>query len=159
MQGPHDSFDVKELHHCLQCAICTGSCPVSRVIEGFNPRELVLRYVLYGEKDEVIDTDVIWCCTTCQVCRERCPHEIDISGFLIFIMNQAAKRQKCPEAHKKQIARIAETGRAVAATSRSERIRSELGLKPLTKRDNGEIKRILHAAGIRDIADKKNPGS
>ena len=54
MPGVPDGYDKKELYKCLQCAICTGSCPVSRVIEGFNPREMVLKYVLNGGAEDVV---------------------------------------------------------------------------------------------------------
>jgi heterodisulfide reductase subunit C len=146
-----DKYNKKELYRCLQCAICTGSCPVSRVIEGFNPRETVLRYILYGEQEEVLEDDLIWCCTACQICSERCPHEIDICGLIIQIMNHAAFRRNIPEALQKQAAQIAGTGRAVSPTPRSERIRRELGLKPLKEPDTGEIRKILIDSGINNV--------
>ena len=153
MPGVPDGFDKKELYKCLQCAICTGSCPVSRVIEGFNPREMVLNYILNNEQDEVLENEMIWYCTACQICSERCPHEIDISGLIIHIMNHAAERRNIPEPLQKQVARIARTGRAIASTPRSKRIREEMGLKPLKEPDAGEIRKILSATGIADIPD------
>ncbi len=151
MPGVPDRYDKKALYKCLQCAICTGSCPVSRVIEGFNPREMVLKYILNDEPEEVLETELIWCCTTCQICSERCPHEIDISGLIIHIMNRAAERRNIPGPLKKQVAQIAGTGRAIAPTPRSKRIRGEMGLKPLKEPDAGEIRKILSATGIADI--------
>ena len=146
-----DGFDKKELYKCLQCAICTGSCPVSRVIEGFNPREMVLDYILNDEQDEVLEAEMIWYCTTCQICNERCPHEIDICGLIIHIMNHAAERRNIPGPLQKHVAQIVETGRAIASTPRSKRIREEMGLKPIKKPDAVEIREILSVTGITDI--------
>ncbi len=151
MPGVPDGYDKKELYKCLQCAICTGSCPVSRVIEGFNPREMVLKYVLNGEREDVLGSEMIWYCTTCQICSERCPHEIDISGLIIHIMNRAAERRNIPGPLQKQVEQIAGTGRAIAPTPRSKRIRAEMGLKPLKEPDTGEIRKILSETGIEDI--------
>jgi heterodisulfide reductase subunit C len=146
-----EGYNIKELYRCLQCAICTGSCPVSSVIEGFNPREMVLKYVLYGEQEEVLENDLIWNCTMCQLCSERCPHEIDVSGLIIHIMNRAALRRNIPEALRKQVVRIKISGRALTETPRSSRVRRELGLKPLKEPDAGEIRRILSDCGIEDV--------
>jgi heterodisulfide reductase subunit C len=151
MPGIPDGYDKKELYKCLQCAICTGSCPVSRVIDGFNPREMVLNYILNDEQEEVLETEMIWYCTTCQICSERCPHEIDISGLIIHIMNHAAERRNIPGPLQKQVAQIAGTGRAIAPTLRSKRRREEIGLKPPKEPDTGEIQNILSATGIADI--------
>ena len=101
-----DQYNKKEIYRCLQCAICTGSCPVSRVIDGFNPREMVLKYILYGEEEEVLENDLIWYCTTCRICSERCPHDIDICGLIIHIMNHSAERRNIPEAIQKQVHRL-----------------------------------------------------
>ena len=57
---------------CAQCGKCTSNCPVSKVIEGFNPRQLVSKVAL-GKINELIMEDAIWTCTTCLKCRERCP--------------------------------------------------------------------------------------
>ena len=66
-------------------------------------------------------------------------------------MNREAERRNIPEALRKQVAQIAGTGRAIAPTSRSKRIRGEMGLKPLKEPDAGEVRKILSATGIADI--------
>lgn len=148
-----DLYDKEEFYRCLQCAVCTGSCPVARVIEGFNPREIILRYMLYGEQEEVLADERLWCCTTCHACQERCPHEITISGLLTHIMNLAAKRGNLPRPLKENIKLMAETGWSVRATSHSDRVREQLGLKPLKKPDTEEIRSILCEAGLEEILE------
>jgi heterodisulfide reductase subunit C len=148
-----DLYDREEFYRCLQCAVCTGSCPSARVIEGYNPREIILRYMLYGEQEEVLADEKLWCCTTCHACQERCPHEITISGLLTHIMNLAARRGNLPRPLKENIKLMAETGWSVKATSHSDRIREQLGLKPLKHPDTAEIRSILCEAGLEEILD------
>lgn len=148
-----DLYDREEFYRCLQCAVCTGSCPAAQVVEGYNPREIILRYMLYGEQDEVLADEKLWCCTTCHACQERCPHEITISGLLTHIMNLAAKRGNLPRPLKENIKLMAETGWSVRATSHSDRIREQLGLKPLKRPDAEEIRSILCEAGLEEILE------
>ena len=148
-----DLYDKEEFYRCLQCAICTGSCPVARVIEGFNPREIILRYMLYGEQEEVLADEKLWCCTTCHACQERCPHEITISGLLTHIMNLAARGGNLPRPLKENIKLMAETGWSVRATSHSDRISEQLGLKPLKRPDTDEIRSILRETGLDEILE------
>lgn len=148
-----DLYDKEEFYRCLQCAICTGSCPAAQVVDGFNPREIILRYMLYGEQEEVLADEKLWCCTTCHACQERCPHEITISGLLTHIMNLAAKKGNLPRPLKENVKLMAETGWSVKATSHSDRIREQLGLKPLKHPDTAEIRSILCEAGLEEILD------
>jgi heterodisulfide reductase subunit C len=148
-----DLYDKEEFYRCLQCAICTGSCPAAQVVDGFNPREIILRYMLSGEQEEVLADEKLWCCTTCHACQERCPHEITISGLLTHIMNLAARRGNLPRPLKENIKLMAETGWSVKATSHSDRIREQLGLKPLKHPDTAEIRSILCEAGLEEILD------
>lgn len=59
---------------CMQCGICAGSCPVSHEMD-YTPRELV-RMVQLGLKQEVLNSNTIWICTTCFSCSVRCPRGI-----------------------------------------------------------------------------------
>ena len=141
----------EEYYRCLQCAVCTGSCPTARVVQGFNPRELILRYMLDGEKDEVLNLELIWACTTCQICQERCPHDIDIFGLLLKIMNRAAKHGNLPKLLQDGIKLMRESGWAVPLNTRVNQIRAELGLKPLQKPHMSEINQILKEVGLDEI--------
>jgi heterodisulfide reductase subunit C len=148
-----DLYDKEEFYRCLQCAVCTGSCPSAQVVEGFNPREIILRYMLYGEQEEVLSDERIWACTTCHACQERCPHQITITGLLTHIMNLAARRGNLPQTMRQNIKLMAETGWSVRATPHSDRLREQLGLKPLKHPDAEEIRGILREAGLGEILD------
>jgi heterodisulfide reductase subunit C len=146
-----DLYDKEEFYRCLQCAICTGSCPSAQVVPGFNPREIILRYMLYGEQEEVLRDEALWACITCHACQERCPHEITITGLLTHIMNLAARRGNLPRGLRDTILLMAKTGWSVKATEHSDRVREELGLKPLKRPNSEEIRMILREAGLGEI--------
>ena len=59
---------------CMQCGICAGSCPVSHEMD-YTPRQLV-RMIQLGMKEEVLNSNTIWICTTCFSCSVRCPRGI-----------------------------------------------------------------------------------
>jgi len=68
----------EEIQKCMQCGLCTGSCPWGRMEEKseFNVRELFhmgrLGYDGY-ESD-----DYLFACTTCNQCAVKCPRGIKI---------------------------------------------------------------------------------
>jgi heterodisulfide reductase subunit C len=59
---------------CMQCGICAGACPVSHEMD-YTPRQLV-RMIQLGLKNEVLNSNTIWICTTCFSCSVRCPRGI-----------------------------------------------------------------------------------
>jgi heterodisulfide reductase subunit C len=64
----------KNIPTCMQCGICTGSCPVSHEMD-YTPRQLV-RMIQLGLKKEVLNSNTIWICTACFSCSVRCPRGI-----------------------------------------------------------------------------------
>lgn len=81
---------VKETkaHYCLDCTICTGSCPVARTRPQFSPRLAVRRAVL-GKDETVIANPELWSCLTCGTCSSRCPLEVDFPSFVREMRTEA----------------------------------------------------------------------
>ncbi|HEX9915302.1 MAG TPA: 4Fe-4S dicluster domain-containing protein [Candidatus Bathyarchaeia archaeon] len=73
---------------CDQCGKCSSACPVSKEIEGFNPRQLIAK-VSTGRLNGLLKEDAIWTCTTCLKCRERCPEEISPYDVILILRNLA----------------------------------------------------------------------
>ena len=77
---------------CYQCGACVGDCPATTYGDEFNPREIMLK-VLYGLGDELICEDsVLWQCTNCYNCHERCPQEVKPVEVIISMKNMLADR-------------------------------------------------------------------
>lgn len=79
-------IDITKTYFCLDCGVCTGSCPVARVFPDFSPRQIIERS-LY-EIEELSD-DTIWSCLTCAQCSVRCPADINFPEFIRLIRDEA----------------------------------------------------------------------
>ncbi len=93
---------------CLECGVCTGSCPVSRFNPDYSPRMVVERALLLEEGESIHDRE-IWSCLTCGTCDLRCPSTVDFTGFMRLL------REKALRVGEEGICTHAETLSAIAA--------------------------------------------
>jgi len=63
-----------KLAECIQCGMCTGSCPVSAKVP-LNVRRIVRQVGLFYELP-LEPVEALWACTTCGTCELRCPKEL-----------------------------------------------------------------------------------
>jgi heterodisulfide reductase subunit C len=78
-----------QLHGCLNCGICTATCPAAHYYD-FSPREIV--QLLWTENLEGIHDamqEKIWACAQCYTCAARCPFG-NSPGGLIMLMRETA---------------------------------------------------------------------
>ena len=64
---------------CLQCQKCTAGCPVSAMAD-VKPHEIV-RMVQFGQRDELLKSQMLWQCTSCQTCATRCPQQVSVAAI------------------------------------------------------------------------------
>jgi heterodisulfide reductase subunit C len=83
-----------ELDACLACGTCSAGCPIAGM-SGFDPRKMV-RMVLMGKTQEIIDSNLPWLCTMCGKCEYACPMGINIAG-LTRTLRGAVDRDKVPK--------------------------------------------------------------
>lgn len=70
----------EQIDYCMECGVCTGSCPISRVLPTFSPRQMIKRALM--DRDEtVLQSRELWACLTCSRCSSRCPVQIDFPQF------------------------------------------------------------------------------
>jgi len=86
----------KQIDHCMECGLCTGSCPVSRELPTFSPRQIIKRAVLDPEGGLVRSRE-IWACLSCANCSGRCPAEIDFPEFINSHRQQARRAGNFPQ--------------------------------------------------------------
>jgi len=84
-----------QTYACLDCGVCTGSCPVSRVQPSFSPR-LIVEKALLDLGDELLGDRELWSCLTCSRCFERCPTNINFPEFMRMLREEATKRGTKP---------------------------------------------------------------
>jgi heterodisulfide reductase subunit C len=92
--------DGNDLDHCIQCGMCTASCPVAALVPGYSPRQLVARTLLGLE--DVLSSDEIWYCARCQECVAACKKDIrpgDIITALRILALQRGYKQSAGARH------------------------------------------------------------
>jgi Fe-S oxidoreductase len=70
----------KTFLNCMQCGMCSGSCPLGDVME-FPPRQMILQ-ARSGGLDEVLKSPSLWMCVGCYTCSYRCPRAIELTDGL-----------------------------------------------------------------------------
>jgi len=85
-----------DLSACYQCKRCTSGCPVSKLTQS-GPAEM-MRWLHLNAGDELLDSDIIWTCVSCETCSSRCPMGIDVAAVMdalrTLAMEKHAARQK-----------------------------------------------------------------
>jgi len=79
-----------DLSACYQCKKCTSGCPVAKLIQS-PPSEIVRRLQL-GAGRELLESDLIWLCLSCEICYGRCPMEINIAAVIDALRTLALER-------------------------------------------------------------------
>jgi heterodisulfide reductase subunit D len=77
-------------YYCLDCGVCTGSCPVARCSPTFSPR-LMVEKALMGKAEDFLSDPDVWSCLTCARCTHRCPADINYLEFTRGIRQEALK--------------------------------------------------------------------
>ena len=128
---------------CYQCGACVGDCPATTYGADFNPREVMLK-VLYGLGDELItENSILWHCTNCYNCHERCPQEVKPVEVIISLKNMLADKGIYPSVVEKVIATFEKTGRTVPMSPAVDKQRARFGLPPLPAVPVEEIHKLL----------------
>lgn len=71
----------QQIDYCMECGVCTGSCPISHERPGFSPRQMIKRTLVEPEGN-ILQSDDIWSCLSCSRCSDRCPVGIDFPEFI-----------------------------------------------------------------------------
>ncbi len=79
-----------DLSKCYQCKKCTSGCPVSSMVK-CPPSEMMRRLHL-GLGDELLDSDILWMCVSCETCSARCPMGIDVAAVMDALRKLAVQR-------------------------------------------------------------------
>ncbi len=139
---------------CYQCGTCASSCPVAKITEKFNPRE-VIKLSLWGEKKEILSGDAIWLCCSCYNCQERCPQKVEIADVIYALRNIAIKEGNIPNIYSEFAAGLLSEGRIVPISKFLEKKRPEVGLPPLKPAGVDGLRKILSATGFDELQKKE----
>jgi len=80
---------------CFQCRKCTNGCPITFAMD-IMPHQLV-HLLQFGQIDQVLSTDTIWVCASCETCTTRCPNSIDIAHVMDSLRQISRQRGIKPD--------------------------------------------------------------
>lgn len=142
--GIQESLDV-----CYQCGACSGGCPVARVVPEYHIRRIV-KNAREGKLD--IDEKILWFCSTCYLCYERCPQDVKPIHLMHEITNLVSKKGCAPTPVKEGNRGILNTGRIVEVSSLTQQKRKQLGLPELKPDVSKDFKEIAKLTGLEKMS-------
>lgn len=69
-----------DISRCYQCQKCTGGCPVVNLTK--SPPSEIIRRLQLGAGNEILESELVWMCLSCETCYARCPMEINIAAVI-----------------------------------------------------------------------------
>ena len=75
-----DKKSGEHVSSCYQCKSCSSGCPVSFAMD-YLPNQIV-HMIRMGQKEEVLKSNSIWVCASCETCTTRCPNDIDVAKIM-----------------------------------------------------------------------------
>jgi quinone-modifying oxidoreductase subunit QmoC len=85
----------ERIRHCLQCGLCSGSCPLSLYMD-YTPRRLMW-LSREGFKEKVLSSYSIWLCTSCYACTVECPKQIRVTDLMYALKARAIQERFYPK--------------------------------------------------------------
>jgi len=70
----------KPFNSCIQCALCSGTCPVVEFMD-YSPREIIA-LIFADLKEKVLQANTYWYCASCYHCTVRCPRDINVADLM-----------------------------------------------------------------------------
>jgi len=132
----------EHIRRCFACGTCVAGCPVSEVAPDYSPRKII-RQILFGMREEVLSSPLMWYCLVCYRCYARCPQNVNFTDVMRALRYLALKGNHAPP---EVLAKVAELDRELQE-ARTEKVQSafeaelakfaEQRLKAETEADKG----------------------
>ncbi len=135
------------LVHCYSCGTCTASCPVSEIDPEYAPSKLI-RMILWGMKDTVLSSNLIWMCAMCYNCSFNCPQDVRFADAMRVVREVAVEEEYAPPDRQAMMAEI----------DRFSQMLRHLILDRLLKNPpEGPVDEALLIQKAREILNEMNP--
>ena len=80
----------ENIRRCFACGTCAAGCPITEVDPNYSPRKII-RQVLFGMREEVLSSPLIWYCLVCYRCYARCPQKVNFTDVMRALRYLAIK--------------------------------------------------------------------
>ena len=91
--------------NCYLCGTCTAGCPISEIEEDYNPRK-IMRKILLGKKDELLNSGEIWKCYQCHTCVSHCPQDVRFADVVRALREIAISEGIFKESFADEVSKI-----------------------------------------------------
>lgn len=92
--GSGQGISNTSFRSCYSCQRCTNICPVVRSYD--NPMEvlgMLPHQIMYslgiGNMELAMGSQMIWSCSTCYLCQEHCPNQVELCDIFYTLKNGA----------------------------------------------------------------------
>ncbi|MES0344628.1 MAG: succinate dehydrogenase/fumarate reductase iron-sulfur subunit, partial [Anaerolineales bacterium] len=82
--SPDEVNSLNNAERCIMCGACYSACPVISIDKGFVGPHAMLKAFLRvsdsrdnGHDAHMTDIETLWDCTTCYMCVEQCPKDLE----------------------------------------------------------------------------------
>ena len=133
----------ENIKRCFACGTCSVICPVFAVEERYDPRKII-RMIILGMENEVVQSELIWLCSGCYSCYELCPRDVKLTNVMGAIRQIAVRRGLLPPGMKASVDQLEKYGRLTEVSEFENKVRA--------KKDIPELKPII--PGIKEIMTK-----
>jgi heterodisulfide reductase subunit C len=138
---------AEKLMRCYQCGTCTADCPIAKRVPEFRPRQIA-RLVMYGQKERLMEGDLLYLCAGCYTCYEHCPQEVHVSEIVSALRKISLEEGHLLPGFKALMEGVAEMGYIYEIDEFENEMREDDGLPPAPVPDTNGIKAIMRATGF-----------
>ncbi|MBN2488027.1 MAG: CoB--CoM heterodisulfide reductase subunit C [Methanosarcinaceae archaeon] len=142
---------------CMQCGVCSGSCPSGRYTS-LNTRRIVRKAQV---NTDMLHDKELWMCATCYNCQERCPRGIRIVDAIFTIRTIAVHEGIMLSEHRKVSHLLLKHGHAVPINDETRQKREKLGMEPLPETVHKypqalkDVQKLLRSCGFDKLVAEK----
>jgi heterodisulfide reductase subunit C len=134
------------LNTCYQCGTCVSSCAGGLVNPQKNIRKLIQNLIDSADISELKNSDLLWLCTSCYQCEDRCPEGVPLTTLLIRLKNMAVDRGLIPASVQKEIETLAAHSFTFPPAKSIMARRKRLGLPDLPRPAKAEMDTLIDMA-------------
>ena len=134
------------LNVCYQCGTCVSSCAGGLVNPQKNIRKLIQKLIDSADESGLENNDLLWLCTCCYQCEDRCPEGVPLTTLLIRLKNMAVDRGLIPASVQKEIESLRAQSFTFPPAKSIMARRNRLGLPVLPRPADAEMQTLINLA-------------
>jgi len=138
---------AEKLMRCYQCGTCTADCPIAKRVPEFRPRQIA-RLVMYGQRERLMEGDLLYLCAGCYTCYEHCPQQVHVSEIVSALRKISLQDGHLLPGFKALMEAVAETGYIYEIDEFENEMREDDDLPPAPTPDTNGIEAVMRATGF-----------